>query len=72
MGSPCFRCQKRTSECHSNCVLYLGWKEEHDKEKAVFDKLNQERIVHNYYKHLIIVKTQNKKHLTPKGKWRDN
>lgn len=30
----CYKCERRTAECHSNCVDYLEYRKQKDKENA--------------------------------------
>lgn len=31
---PCYMCEDRTVDCHSNCPKYLEWKKNNDKLQA--------------------------------------
>lgn len=40
MNAPCYKCQKRTPECHGSCDDYKQWKSDRDEVK---EKITAER-----------------------------
>ena len=40
MMCPCKGCNSRNGECHSSCLLYRKWKNEHEKQRKEIAKKN--------------------------------
>lgn len=49
--TPCFKCNKRTAECHSTCYNYKEWVKEFEKSKEkIKNAKNKENLADSYEK----------------------
>lgn len=37
-NAPCYKCKKRTPECHGSCEDYKQWKSDHDEIKSKIEE----------------------------------
>lgn len=38
MTAPCYKCDRRTPDCHGSCPAYLDWKAGRDAQRAEREK----------------------------------
>lgn len=41
--APCFKCEKRTSECHATCPEYLEYRKKHEEEREEYRRQKEKQ-----------------------------